>query len=253
MTRSLRSSLIAGTFALVLIHAPARGQIPEEFTNLKVLPEDISRRDLTRVMRGFALGLGVRCTYCHEGEEGRPFSEYDFPSDDKPEKRKARFMLEMVKYLNEERLPGLNEVASRVDPPLRVECVTCHRGLAVPRQIGDVIAAAVADEGVDAGLAKYRELREEYYGSGSYDFGEQPLVELGGELADGGEPDAALAVLDLALEYYPASIQSLVAIARVHISRDETAEAREALQRAQALDPQNGFIRRLLEQLEGGS
>lgn len=243
---------LAGLLALVALPAAVRAQIPEEFTNLKVLPEDIGRRELTGIMRGFAMGLGVRCTYCHVGEEGRPFSEYDFASDEKPQKRKARFMLEMVRYLNDERLPALSEVAERVDPPLRVECVTCHRGVAVPRQIGDVIAQAIDEDGVDAGIARYRELRDEYYGSGSYDFGTTPLVELGGELADGGETDAGLAVLSLALEYEPESVQALVGIARVHMARDETEEARAALLKAQAIEPDQPFIRRMLQQLEGG-
>ena len=55
-------------------------------------------------------------------------------------------------------------------------------------------AAASATPGVDAAVAKYRELHEQYYGSGSYDFGEQPIVELGSGL--GENPAAALAMFD---------------------------------------------------------
>lgn len=248
-----RRSVLAGVVTLALFPAAVRAQIPDEFTNLEVLPEDISRAELIATMRGFALGLGVRCSYCHVGEEGQPLSEYDFAADDKPEKRKARFMLEMVRDLNGERLPRLAEVASRVDPPLRVECVTCHRGLAVPRQIGDLMAQKIAAEGVEAGIAEYRRLRDEYYGSASYDFGERPLVELGGELADGGSPEAALAVFALALEYVPESVQALVGTARVHMARGETEEARATLLRARELAPDSPFIERLLRQVEGGA
>ena len=252
MPSPTRWPALVGALALGLSPAALRGQIPEEFTNLQVLPEDIARPELVATMRAFSLGLGVRCSHCHVGEEGQPFSEYDFAADDKPEKRKARFMLEMVGYLNGERLPGLTEVAARVDPPLRVECVTCHRGLAVPRQIGDVITQTIAAEGVEAGIEEYRALRDEYYGSAAYDFSEQPLIDLGGALADGGNPDASLAVFALALEYYPESIQALVGTARVHMGREETQEARAALLRAQELAPDNPFITRLLRQLGGG-
>src|SRR5262245_14625530 len=40
--------------------------------NLKVFPQDISGPNLISNMKGFAQALGVRCTYCHVGEEGKP-------------------------------------------------------------------------------------------------------------------------------------------------------------------------------------
>ena len=64
--------------------------------NLKVLPEDISSEDLSATMRGFAMGLGVRCETCHVGEPNTPLHTFDFASDEKPMKQKARLMLEMV-------------------------------------------------------------------------------------------------------------------------------------------------------------
>ncbi|MDX1393873.1 MAG: c-type cytochrome [Gemmatimonadota bacterium] len=249
-----KASVAIATIAIGLGLAadPAEAQIPDEFTNLQVLPEDIGPRQILGYMRAFSQGLGVRCTYCHVGEEGQPFSEMDFASDDIEAKRKARFMLEMTQTLNGDVLPGITEVASRVDPPAQVQCVTCHRGVAVPRQIGDEISIAAADGGADAAVARYRELREEYYGSGSYDFGEQPMIETGSSLAE-SDPDAALAMFRLALEFYPESVQAWVGQAQVHLARDETDEARAALVRAQELAPDNPQIRRMLQQLDGGS
>ena len=41
----------------------AQGKFPpDSFTNLKVLPKTIGKQELVATMRGFALGLGVRCT-----------------------------------------------------------------------------------------------------------------------------------------------------------------------------------------------
>ena len=52
-------------------------------------------------MRGFSRALGVRCQYCHVGEEGQPLSEFDFASDDNPNKDRAREMLRMLGTVND--------------------------------------------------------------------------------------------------------------------------------------------------------
>ena len=64
--------------------------------NLKVLPQDIPGPQLLSTMKFFSLSLGVRCTFCHVGEEGKPLSTFDFASDAKREKQTARKMLAMV-------------------------------------------------------------------------------------------------------------------------------------------------------------
>src|SRR5437773_2957171 len=69
---------------------------PQKLQNLKVFPKDIPVRTLIDTMASFTRALGVRCTYCHVGEDSQPLSSYDFPSDQKPEKEKAREMLRMV-------------------------------------------------------------------------------------------------------------------------------------------------------------
>jgi hypothetical protein len=102
-------------------------QIPDHFTNLKILPKDISRNDLVGVMRAFALNLGTRCEHCHVGE-GNDLSKFDFASDAKPEKGTARKMLTMVTAINTELLKGVGDPAK---PPV-VTCYTCHRGALKP-------------------------------------------------------------------------------------------------------------------------
>src|SRR5580658_380870 len=55
--------------------------------NLQVLtPQNV---DIT--MQNITLALGVNCTFCHEA---------NLPADTKPEKLKARMMLEMVRDIN---------------------------------------------------------------------------------------------------------------------------------------------------------
>jgi len=105
------------------------------FKNLKVFPKDISRADLLANMKLFSQSLGVRCTYCHVGEEGKPLSTFDFASDAKEHKVIARDMLRMAHRLNTD-LPGITG-----DPSARISCFTCHRGSEKP--LADVPAGAV--------------------------------------------------------------------------------------------------------------
>ena len=77
--------------------SPAAAQWPpDSLVNLQVLPEDIGVRELTRLMAGFTRALGVRCSDCHLGEESQPLAAYDFASDDKELKRKARRRVDIL-------------------------------------------------------------------------------------------------------------------------------------------------------------
>ena len=76
----------------LLASSPIYAQIPDKFTNLKVLPKDISKQELQSTMRGFAFALGVRCEHCHV-EKKAPEHGLDFAADDKDAKKTARLML----------------------------------------------------------------------------------------------------------------------------------------------------------------
>ncbi|MFQ5530476.1 MAG: c-type cytochrome, partial [Gemmatimonadota bacterium] len=91
-----------------------QGWPPDSTENLKVLPEDITIRELVETMRGFAGALGVRCIHCHVGDDPSDLSSVDFVSDEKIEKRKARVMIQMLNRINTELLA---EVPERSDPP----------------------------------------------------------------------------------------------------------------------------------------
>lgn len=86
--------------------------------NLKVFPKDMPRAQLISNMKLFAQSLGVRCTYCHVGEEGKPLSTFDFASDAKEHKLRARAMLLMAHRINQNEFDG----------QMKVTCFTCHRG-----------------------------------------------------------------------------------------------------------------------------
>ena len=130
---------------------------PPKPKNLKVLPKDIDHDQLIAIMRGFSGALGVSCTYCHVGQESDPRS-MDFASDDKDEKKAAREMLKMTETINADYVRKISDN----DPDANVMCLTCHRGQKhPPRPLDAILTETVAKEGVDAAIAKYKQLRAE--------------------------------------------------------------------------------------------
>lgn len=188
--------------ALVLPPTAAAQFPPDSFTNLRVLPEEIGQQELVDLMAGFTRALGVRCTHCHVGEEGQPLTTYDFASDDKPAKGKARVMIEMVGRINHEHLAELPE---RVEPRLEVQCMTCHRGVTEPRMLQDVLLHAYAAGGLDSTVAAYHGLRDRYFGRAAYDFGAVPLIDVANRVRQQGSLSDALTLYELNVAMNPGS------------------------------------------------
>lgn len=152
------------------------------------------------LMRSFTFATGLRCEGCHVMGDGGSFRGARFELDDKLPKRQARTMLKMVMRINEEMLP---QVPNRSDPPLRVECKTCHRGIRRPFLLRTELRSVIDREGVEAAIRRYRKLRETAMEDGVYDFGVWETNELARELVrDGRDADAA-AILELNEEFHP--------------------------------------------------
>lgn len=104
------------------------------FENLKVLPKDISSKDLQGIMADdFEDGLGVSCGFCHAAAPGG--HGLDFSSDAKPEKAVARKMMRMTLKLNEKYFNVKNPKIGA--GTLTITCATCHKGEPFPD--GDVL------------------------------------------------------------------------------------------------------------------
>ena len=89
------------------------------------MPKDIPKPQLIQMMRGFTMGLGVRCEHCHVGE-GNDLSKFDFASDAKTEKVTARRMIGMAREINTKLISGFPPGRDENTPA--VTCYTCHRG-----------------------------------------------------------------------------------------------------------------------------
>ena len=89
-------------------------EVQKNIQVLKGLPES----QLIPVMNYMSASLGVKCGYCHVNKD----NAWDFPSDEKAEKKTAREMVSMVTGINKTNFRGNTEVT----------CYTCHRGRTSP-------------------------------------------------------------------------------------------------------------------------
>ena len=245
MRLTIRATIFAFTAALTLA-APAAAQIPDKFTNLKFLPQDIKRDSLVGIMRGFSFALGVRCQYCHVGGDGVSFAGVEFAKDDDPDKLKARWMLRMVDSLNRFVLPQLPGAGANL---VKIECKTCHRGINKPLLLSQRLEQIRADSGIDAAIAKYRQLRTSDGMSGRYDFGEWEMNVWGERLVAAGKPAEAIKVYQLNLEFFPQSTSILGTLGRLHEPTDK-AKAIEYFEKVLLIAPNDARLRQHVDSLK---
>lgn len=209
---------------------------PDSLLNTRVIPRATPPLQVIGTMRNFAGNLGVRCQYCHEGTEGQDLAEFDFASDAKRTKRTAREMMKMVAEVNR-RLDSLPE---RQAPSVQVTCATCHRGVARPVPLSQIVADAAQSSGADSALRAYKALRERYYGGDAYNFTEPSLNTAAFRLARGGKIAEAIAILDFNEGMYPASTGLAVFRGNVLLMKGDTSAAAAAFHEALRRDPTNG-------------
>ncbi len=229
------------------IFSVAYAQIPDTFTNLKVLPKDITKEKLVDIMKSFTSGLGVRCNYCHVGEDGQPLSTFDFQSDTKTAKLKARTMMNMTHDINSDYLSKFSEYQ---DKTLQVRCITCHRGVQLPQPLEDVLYDKTKADGLDEAISDYNKLYKKYYGGSAYDFRDHTLVGLAEKLADDKMYEEAIAFAKINVEKYPESGVAYFGLAEVYESKGDKENAIKNYNNALKLMPDgNDFIKRKLEEL----
>lgn len=148
--RSLASPIAAALFAAsifasgVIAQAPAAAGGPPQQggdheprtypkpTNLKVLPKDLTGKQVREIMEGWAGALGVHCDNCHAadpkniGPNGRP--RLNFASDEKDEKAMARIMYTMLETDKKKYVARVAAMDKMDEPAAPLTCGTCHRG-----------------------------------------------------------------------------------------------------------------------------
>jgi hypothetical protein len=239
------ATLVASTAAAQTTTAPAQPAPPPPMTNLQIYPKDTLRPDLVATMQGFAQALGVQCTYCHVGQA----PQFDFAADTKPTKNVARKMILMSREITAKLPEVTGKPATEVT---RLRCATCHRGVAIPKLLPDILTETVNKSGAAAAVQQYRDLRKQYYGGQSYDFSENALVPVAQQLTNANKPDDALVLLQLNTEFYPNSAPTYGGMAQAYMKKNDKDNAIKNLEKVTQLDPNNQQAKRQLEQLKSG-
>ncbi len=145
-----KSLLVIAVLAASVFVIQSFNMAPQpKYKNLKILPNDISEKDLDSVMHHFTASLSVKCNFCHVRNETA--KKMDFASDDKPEKLVARKMMLMAIDINTKYFKDIEEEISKekdhdmsTDSSIAIDgnpvknmlsyvtCYTCHHGEAHP-------------------------------------------------------------------------------------------------------------------------
>ena|ERR1700733_1775635 len=192
----------------------------------------------TMNMEEVAGALGVHCDYCHSAPRGSGLKE--------PKKDIALAMMAMTRDLNAKVQEATGKPA---DQTTRVECVTCHRGVAIPQPLSAIILRTVGEKGGAAAVEQYRDLRKQFYSRATYDFSEDALLQIVQRVVQ-VRPDDALALLRMNLEFNPQSAKTYALIGFAYTRKVDDASAITNLEKSLELDPSDAMVRGRLEQLQ---
>jgi hypothetical protein len=127
----ITAGLLSGVVILASMTSVNQQQQQEarKFTNLKILPKNITERQLDNIMNNWRRSLGVQCGFCHA--RNTETNKTDFASDAKPEKLMARKMFLMAAKINKKYFDAKKDSLGMVMES-SVSCNTCHHGVSHP-------------------------------------------------------------------------------------------------------------------------
>lgn len=219
---------------------------PEKPKNLQVLPKEWTGSRLNPVMRGFTRALGVRCTHCHVGEEGKPLSTYDFASDDNPNKGRAREMYRMLGDINSH----LKKIEPSGGKRVNMWCHTCHQGRPRPMTLEEELGEKYQAKGIESALQKYADLKKKFYGRGAYDFGEGSLNSFGYELLETNDTTGAIRIFTLNAEQFPQSANVWDSLGEAYMKAGNMKMAEQRYEKVLQIDPENKNAKAMLKKIK---
>ncbi len=122
-----RSVLVVMALAVIVVVTLAFSRKDEPWKNLKVLPKDITQKQMDSVMDHFSVALNVDCGFCHVEKNG----DMDFALDDNKHKLIARDMMNMTNEINDKYF-DYTGAKRTITTQLMVTCYTCHNGQKMP-------------------------------------------------------------------------------------------------------------------------
>lgn len=113
--------------------------------NLKILPKNITEKQMDSVMEHYSVSLNVGCDFCHVKTVKGTAEEWDMASDKNKHKLKAREMMLMTNEINDKYFPYGGKAAD-MSTDLTITCYSCHYGhtepLVKPRPVADTARKA---------------------------------------------------------------------------------------------------------------
>jgi Photosynthetic reaction centre cytochrome C subunit/Tetratricopeptide repeat len=218
--------------------------------NLQFFPKDMTGQQILPIMQNFNAALGVNCTYCHNSEPPVDNPKNDFASDEKETKKKARVMLVLARDVNMKLQSELGKPANQLT---NVQCVTCHRGVAIPKQLTAIVMETAGKDGVAKALQQYQDLRKQYYGAQAYDFTDASLFNAANQSLMANKPDDAIAFAQLNLAFHATSARSYQVLSQAYQRKNDKDKAIQALEKAVEIDPMNQGFKNQLQQLKAGA
>jgi len=111
-----------------------------------------------------------------------------------------------------------------------------------------VLDKTIAEKGIEAGIAQYRDLKAKQ--SSTYDFAEPELNRLGYQLLRIGKAKEAIEIFKLNVEAYPKSFNTYDSLAEAYMSINERELAIQNYKKSLELDPNNRNAVEILKRLE---
>src|SRR5687768_9817652 len=105
-----KSFLVTALITLVVAACTAFTKVRKDpgYQNLKILPKNISEKQMDSVMHHFSASLNVGCDFCHTKKKQVLYGNnetMDWASDENKHKLVAREMMKMTNKLNDEHFP----------------------------------------------------------------------------------------------------------------------------------------------------
>jgi CubicO group peptidase (beta-lactamase class C family) len=111
-----------------------------------------------------------------------------------------------------------------------------------------VIEKTIAEKGIEAGIAQYRDLKAKQ--SATYDFAEPELNRLGYQLLRSGKPKEAIEIFKLNVEAYPKASNTYDSLAEAYMTINERELSLQNYKKSLELNPNNKNAADIIKRLE---
>lgn len=124
-----RSLMVVLGFSLMIATSLAFTKDDPIYKNLRILPQNITEKQMDSVMHHYTMSLNVKCNFCHIRNDST--QKWDYASDANKHKLVAREMMELTNAINDKYF-DFTGGQRNITTQLAVTCYTCHHGQKEP-------------------------------------------------------------------------------------------------------------------------